>query len=112
MFHPSNPYRFDLSTCQTQPCQAKHSRSSQSRSVASGGMLIFALLLSLITSAFEDFLWQIRHGSIPVVEGTTVDDRVRRWTRCGVEKKMEDSVSHEGMSVEHSYYLLYQTSSL
>lgn len=34
-----------------------------------GGMLIFALLLSLITSAFEDFLWQIRHGSIPVVEG-------------------------------------------
>lgn len=32
-------------------------------------MLIFALLLSLITSAFEDFLWQIRHGSIPVVEG-------------------------------------------
>ena len=36
---------------------------------APGGMLIFALLLSLITSAFEDFLWQIRHGSIPVVEG-------------------------------------------
>ena len=34
-----------------------------------GGMLIFALLLSLITSAFEDFLWQIRHGSLPVVEG-------------------------------------------
>ncbi|CAK9102652.1 Probable ion channel POLLUX (AtPOLLUX) (Probable ion channel DMI1) [Durusdinium trenchii] len=43
--------------------------------VSIGGMLIFALLLSLITSAFEDFLWQIRHGSIPVVEGTTVDDR-------------------------------------
>ncbi|CAJ1377158.1 unnamed protein product [Effrenium voratum] len=37
--------------------------------VSIGGMLIFALLLSLITSAFEDFLWQIRHGSIPVVEG-------------------------------------------
>lgn len=37
--------------------------------VSIGGMLIFALLLSLITSAFEDFLWQIRHGSLPVVEG-------------------------------------------
>ncbi|CAE7451049.1 DMI1 [Symbiodinium natans] len=37
--------------------------------VSIGGMLIFALLLSLITSSFEEFLWHLRHGSIPVVEG-------------------------------------------
>jgi len=37
--------------------------------VSLGGMLIFALLVSLISSSFEDILSHFRHGTIPVLEG-------------------------------------------
>mmetsp|Transcript_1570 Transcript_1570/g.4042 ORF Transcript_1570/g.4042 Transcript_1570/m.4042 type:complete len:957 (+) Transcript_1570:71-2941(+) len=40
--------------------------------ISMGGMLIFAMLVSLITSALEDQLWHLRHGSIPVVEGNHI----------------------------------------
>jgi hypothetical protein len=32
-------------------------------------MLIFALLVSLTTAGFEGWLFHLRHGAIPVVEG-------------------------------------------
>lgn len=40
--------------------------------VSLGGMLIFALLVSMITTGIEEQLWHLRHGSTPVVESNHV----------------------------------------
>jgi len=66
--------------------------------VSIGGMLIFALLLSIITSAFEEQLQKLRKGAIRVVEGDHIV--ILGWKPTALEFIDEICIAAEGRGGE------------